>query len=305
MDSSDRMQRDNISLRTIGWDSSNYSIQNWLNRTANGTLKNTVYGRDKDEDGPHISLLEDPLLKQIYLIDMALFIASEKVSYLATSSMVSAAPDEASQVFMASQVMDEARHYEIFCRRFADFGYTPEKRNDIITNNITPALKKFHDLILEQADKRDFLSTIIAQNIIMEGMAYPIYSYEYKYWSIFDPSLSKMIKGAFADEVHHVSFGESILAVHIRNMTLEQKNKILTIVRQFEGLMQEVFEEIINHYIGMYQECANEYMGLVGDIEIFKGKKMKDVSEEYQARRLLNDIQMGHKERLARVGFTL
>src|SRR3569832_2992033 len=98
-------------------------MQAWLERTGHGTLKDTYYGGKRSDNGPHAALLSDPLVKQIYLIDIAFFIASEKVSYLASAGLLPLAPDEASQIYIASQVMDEARHYEVFCKKFADFGF--------------------------------------------------------------------------------------------------------------------------------------------------------------------------------------
>src|SRR3569832_531047 len=199
-------------LSNCGWKANRCDMQAWLERTGHGTLKDTYYGGKRSDNGPHAALLSDPLVKQIYLIDIAFFIASEKVSYLASAGLLPLAPDEASQIYIASQVMDEARHYEVFCKNFADFGYTPEQRNRLVGNYVTPAMKNFHDLILEQVDKKDFVAATIAQNIIMEGMAYPIYRYEYKYWSRFDPSLSSIIRGAFADESNHVHYGETIVS---------------------------------------------------------------------------------------------
>jgi len=43
-------------------------------------------------------------------------------------------------------------------------------------------------------------------NVILEGLAYPIYRYETKYWSRLDPGLSGLIADAFHDEVQHVNF---------------------------------------------------------------------------------------------------
>jgi hypothetical protein len=68
--------------------------------------------------------------------------------------------------------------------------------------------------------------------------------------------------------------------------------------------MTEAFEQIIHHYIGLYQECANQYRDLVGDVEIFKGKTLGELSEEDQTRLLLAEIQTEHRERMARVGLS-
>ncbi|NJM31589.1 MAG: hypothetical protein HC848_00185 [Limnobacter sp.] len=133
-------------------------------------------------------------------------------------------------------------------------------------------------------------------------MAYPIYRYEIKYWSRFDPTLSAIIQGAFADESNHVHFGEEVNADYFKKLSLVERNRVKRMTHDFSNLMREIFNDIIKRYIGLYQECANQYMDLVGDIEIFPGKKMHEVTEEEQTRLVLNEIEQGHQTRLQRIG---
>jgi hypothetical protein len=284
------------------FDHGGWGIQTWLERTGWRTLKSTSYGRPNDVSPPHPALFEDPLLRQVYLLDVALFVGAERTSYLAVSGMMRLAEDELTQVQLGTQVMDECRHYEVFCRRVADLDVTPEKREELVKRYTTPSMRKFYDLILEQVDKGDFYAASIAQNLIMEGMAYPLYRYEIKYWSRFDPGLSKTIQGAFADEAHHVTFGEAVNSDHVRKVGIDERNRLLRLTKDFGQLMTSVFDEVIDHYIGLYQECANQYSALVGDIEIFPGKKLGQLSEEDQARIVQKEIQDEHRRRLTRIG---
>ncbi|HET9622756.1 MAG TPA: ferritin-like domain-containing protein [Kofleriaceae bacterium] len=284
------------------WDNGHWGIQTWLERTAWKTLKNTSYGRPIDDDAPHPALFEDPLLQQVYLTDLALFVGAERTSYHAVAGMMRCAPDELAEMQLGTQVLDECRHYEVFCKRMADMGVTPEKRNKLIDRYTTPALRSFYDLILEQVDKKDFYAASIAQNLIMEGMAYPVYRYEIRYWSKIDPGLTRTIQGAFADEAHHVGFGEAVNRAYAERMGSDERNRIRSLARQFGSLMRQTFEEVINRYIGLYQECANQYMDVMGDIEIFRGRKMADTSEEDQVRIVLKEIEDEHQSRLERIG---
>jgi hypothetical protein len=43
-------------------------------------------------------------------------------------------------------------------------------------------------------------------------------------------------------------------------------------------------------------------MDVIGDIDIFPGKKMRDVSETDQVHILLGQIQEEHAQRMARIG---
>lgn len=293
---------DNNPYPPAEWDNGTWTIQNWLERTAWRTLQNTEYGRPRVEQGINPGLFEDPLLRQVYLIDVALFINAERTSVQAVSGMMRCAPDENSQIFLGTQVMDECRHYEVFCRRMADFGITPEQRQRLVAQYTTPSMRAFYDLILEQVDKRDFFASSVAQNLVLEGMAYPLYRYEIKYWSKLDPSLSQIIRGAFADEAHHVGFGEAIGKFYVKNASAAERSKIIRLLRDFSALLENAFKEVITHYIGLYQECANAYMEVMGDIEIFPGRRMAEVTEEDQVHFLMKEIRNEHERRVVRMG---
>jgi 1,2-phenylacetyl-CoA epoxidase catalytic subunit len=283
------------------WDNGRFGVQSWLERAPWRTLRNSSYGCQPDVPPPSERVWEDPLLNQIYKLDIATFLTAEKLSVDGISRLVSLAPDEASRVFMATQALDEARHFEVFSRRMADFGVGPQERNALMARVTTPQMKRFYDLISEQVDRGDYVAALIAHNIILEGMAYPVYRYEIKYWSRLDAGLSQMIQGAFADEVHHVSYGEAYLRSLIAG-DLTLRNRIQRLLGEFELLMTEVFEGVIDHYIGLYQAAASAHLDLMGDIQIFPGKRIAELSEEDQVRLLLQEVRDEHAKRLLTLG---
>lgn len=283
------------------WDPSRFDVQHWLGRAAWRTLKDTRYGISPGVGVTHSAVHEDRLVNQIYKLDIATFLTAERVSYTGIAKLLQHAPDEASQVFLATQAVDEARHYEVFCQRLAQFGVTPQQRDQMMEDMTTKELRSFYDLIREQVDRGDFAGAMMAHNIILEGMAYPIYRYESAYWSVFDPSLTQLIRGAFADEVHHVRYGEAIISRYTK-LGDESRNKMLRLATEFHQLMTEVFASSIQHYIHLYQLVTDQYMDEVGDIEIFQGKKMRDVSEKDQVYILLEQIQQEHTTRMQRIG---
>lgn len=292
-----RLAREAQSLTATGdWYTPEFSIQNWLERTPWRTLKGTQYGTGGEE--PHPAFWDDPLMQEIYKIDVATFLTAEQISVEGISRLVSLAPDEGSRVFLATQTLDEARHFEIFCRRLADVGVSPTERQAMVSRVTSPELRTFYDMIREQVDRGDLVSAMVAHNIILEGMAYPVYRYEIKYWSKLDPSLSRMIQGAFADEVHHVGFGEAFVADAVHGSP-EIRNRVTRLCRDASRLMSSVFENVVHKYIGLYQTVADSHRDLMGDIQIFPGRLMANMTEEEQVRTLLAEIQRELSKRLA------
>src|SRR5262245_61751273 len=67
------------------FDDGSWSVQSWLERAPWRTLRGTTYGVPETVEPPLPALFKDELLKKIYLMDIALFIGAERVSYLAVS----------------------------------------------------------------------------------------------------------------------------------------------------------------------------------------------------------------------------
>ncbi|WP_300653427.1 long-chain fatty aldehyde decarbonylase [Hydrogenophaga sp.] len=296
------LMHDAPSVTAGDWYAPGFSIQTWLERTPWRTLRGTHFGMGGEE--PHPVFWDDPLIREIYKIDVATFLTAEQISVEGISKLVSMAPDEASRLFLATQTIDEARHYEVFCRRMADVGVTPAERQAMVSRVTTRELQTFYDLIREQVDRGDLVSAMVAHNIVLEGMAYPIYRYEIKYWSKLDPGLSRMIQGAFADEVHHVGFGEAFVADAVR-LSPAVRARVTKLCREASGLMNNVFDSVVRKYIGLYQTVADRHCDLMGDIQIFPGKLMADITEEEQVRTLNTEIQRELSRRLAAININI
>lgn len=295
------INRDNPTLAPQTWDNGKFSVQSWLKAVPGRRLKDTAYGMSPENEAPHPAVFEDPLLQSVIKMDIATFLIAERHSVRNTARMIPLAPDENAEIFLATQVMDEARHFEVFSRRMADLGVSPEQREKLMTQYTTPAMAKLFDLIDEQIDKKDFIGSAIGQNLILEGMAFPVYRYESRYWSRMDPGLSEIIRGAFADEVQHTGFGENFLRTYVERNPAD-RDRVGTLVRKFRGLMNEVFTTVIFHYIGLYQAAADEHMDFLGDIVIFPGHKMADTSEEEQVRLLMAEVDEEFLRRAGAIG---
>ena len=275
-------------------------IQTWLERIPQKKLMNTQYGIPNDTPPAREEVFEDPLLNQVYKMDIANFLIAEKHSVTNSAKLVLLAPDEQTQMALSTQVFDEARHFDSFSSLLGTVGVSVEKRHKLMKRYTSPEIQKFFDLLDEQLDKNNFIGGLIGQNLILEGMAYPLYRYEMKYWSYFDPRLSEVIAGAFADEVNHTALGESYLKQLLKDHS--KHAEVRKLVDQFHKIMSEVFDALIRRYIGLYQAAMDPYSDKLAHIEVFKGKKMVDLSEKEQTLTLLSEIQQEFKYREALIG---
>jgi 1,2-phenylacetyl-CoA epoxidase catalytic subunit len=283
------------------WDQTDKaSIQNWLDHSVGRRLQGSTYGI-RGSLQPRSVVWADPLVNQIAKLDIATFLIGERHSIRHTAAMVNLAPDERSQAFLASQVLDEARHFEAFSHRMAVLGVAPPERETLMSHYNVPEMQKLFDVTEEQIDKGFFEGAVVGQNLIIEGMAFPIYRYESRYWSWFDPGLSQVIRGAFADEVAHTWFGEAFLRSVVAD-DVARRNRINALVRDMYQLMQEMFQSHIRRYVSLYQAAANEHMNELGDIMIFKDRKMSEVSEEEQIKHIMNEVAEEYRSRSVAIG---
>jgi len=126
------------------------------------------------------------------------FMHGEQGALIATAKIVSTVPDMNAKFYAATQVMDEARHVEVYKRLLH------EKLN--LAYPITPSLKA----LLEQTlTERRWDFTYLGMQILIEGLALAAFQ------AIRDKARSKLASAVNAyvmqDEARHVSFGRLAL----------------------------------------------------------------------------------------------
>jgi hypothetical protein len=288
----------------LDWSGGRHSVEYWLKRTAQGSLQDKEWGLPEGVAGLSDRVRDDPLLQMVYTIDLCTFIHGERISLEAVSSAIGFAPSEECAIFLATQALDEARHLEVFTQRLYGIGLDREKKNSLVERFNTKGVKRFHDLIREYLDKKDFLASTIAMNVILEGLAYPIYRYETKYWSRLDPGLSALIAGAFHDEVQHVNFGVALVKSLV-GKDAGMRIRATALLHEFKNMVDEVFEESRNNYVKIYREAAAKHMDVMADLEIFPGVPLGSVSEEDQVRILQKETQSEFDRRMSSIGISV
>ena len=201
-----------------------YSIQNWLESCPQGYLEGTEYGHAPGEREPD-ALLESPALLEQAINSTVQLVVGERCALAASSGLINAAPDSASQRFLATQTLDEARHVEIFTQRLHDLGVGKNELEDTIEERANPHLVAFAEVLLEKVDKGDFVAGVVGQNIVLEGMAFSVFEMMKATSEALNPKFARTLAGTIADERRHVGFGE---------------NRIGSLIRQFPERKPEV-----------------------------------------------------------------
>jgi len=185
-----------------------YSIQTWLESCPQGYLDGTVYGHGPGEK--EIELLqENAVLHEDAIRTTVQLVVGERCALAASSGLINSAPDEASKRFLATQTLDEARHVEIFTQRLYDLGVRKDALEATIEEYANPNLVKFAGVLLEKVDKKDFVSGVVGQNIVLEGMAFSVFEMMYAMNQDVNPKFAHTLSGTIADERRHVGFGEN------------------------------------------------------------------------------------------------
>jgi hypothetical protein len=122
------------------------------------------------------------------------FLHGEQGALLAAAQLVNSVPDMDSKYYAATQVMDEARHVEVFDR------YLHQK----ICNSypISPYLKSLLDLIL--TDSRWDMK-LLGMQIMVEGLALAAFGVTRN--TIQEPLLKSLTAYVMQDEARHVAYG--------------------------------------------------------------------------------------------------
>jgi hypothetical protein len=133
------------------------------------------------------------------------FLHGEQGALMAAAQLVSAVPDLHAKSYAATQVMDEARHVEVY-RRYLD-----EKVRTLFP--ITPFLQRLLDLVL--TDSRWDIK-LCGMQIVIEGLA--LASFHFMREATFEPLLADVLSYVIGDESRHLAFGVLALEPYYREL---------------------------------------------------------------------------------------
>ena len=134
------------------------------------------------------------------------FLHGEQGALVCTAKIVETVPWYDAKLYASTQVVDEARHVEVFAR------YLDEKMGGMYPVNAH--LKKLLDDIIE--DNR-WDMTYLGMQIMIEGLALAAFGYLHELTG--EPLLKKLLRYVMSDEARHVAFGVLSLKEAYEDMT--------------------------------------------------------------------------------------
>jgi hypothetical protein len=247
-------------------------------------------------------LLDSRPLAEVHRLDLALFVVFEDASLRVSGALTRRAPTLEALNFSAQQTLDEAHHHEVFRRRLdlasAALGYPAEGATEAI---LIPPLRRFLERAYEVADGGSFVEGMVLINLVLEGMAYPLYAYEERYWQAVDPYLARLIRGAFTDETRHVAFGAAIVQALLAGDP-GHRNRVVTLCAEARLAMREVFDFYVRKFVSLFDAVARRHRDVFADAEFAPGRRIADTPYQEQVATIHASIDREHTRLLQRAG---
>lgn len=249
-----------------------------------------------------VAIAESRPLSEIHRLDLSLFVIFEEASLRVSGALIRHAPTVEAMNFSAQQTLDEARHHEIFRQRLqvscAALGRAQPEISEAL---LIPPLQRFLERCYEVVDQQDFVQGLALMNLVFEGMAYPLYAYEQRYWQPVDPYLAALVKSAFVDEARHVAYG-AYLVKELLKGDEARKLKVTQLVAEASGLMSEVFAYYIRKFVKLFDTVAHLHRELFADAEFAPGHLIVNTPYQQQVEMIHASIDKQHALLLARAG---
>ncbi len=191
------------------------------------------------------------------------FMHGEQGALIATAKIVETVPWIDAKYYASTQVMDEARHVEVFAK------YLDTKMEGNYPVNVH--LKHLLDDIVNHSE---WDMTYLGMQIMVEGLALAAFGYLHMMTS--EPLLKKLLRYVMSDEARHVAFGVLTLEEYYQNLTLAE-------VRERQEF---AFEAAVRMRDRFLQQEVWDRMGITDIRPIIKAQ-LEAPPEEKEFQRLL------------------
>jgi hypothetical protein len=175
---------------------------------------------------------------------------------------VMAAGEASAQLYLASFIMDEARHFETLTRLFRALGHDPIGIREI------PELLRYHHRI-RQGDRADWVWGILFSDVIAKHFYRAFGSNQAQQ----DPLFGSLSNRILLDESRHLAFAEHYLRRNVAHMDSARRRALVDMRDDLFRILQAMTERV-RADAAAFDVDADDYLGWVwADVEAF-GKRI-------------------------------
>jgi len=212
-----------------------HSFEFWLH-SVEGYLADTEFGhRPAPAPEPELS----PDRRERLITALCNYCIGETAALEGASGLIGFAPNRQTKIFLATQVVDEARHLEVLTHRLTELGVADAERE--IERRATRSLQVFRRRLLELVASKDWEAAIFAQNVILEAMEFAAFQAHARN---ADPITREVLEGVIKDERRHMGFGENDLGRRLQAAP-HVRARLQRVKAEFDPLVLETFEETL------------------------------------------------------------
>ncbi|MFC9244740.1 VlmB-like protein [Streptomyces sp. NPDC057136] len=282
------------------------NLQYWFGAVPQGTLRGKVLGHDESVVPLEVTSRPGPL-NQALTQELAFRTIAEEKATRALGYMVALAPDNDSMEFYATQLIDEARHAMVFRSHLLSLGVAEPELFDVIEKlaaaDRDAVLVPLETLGLEVLrDQGDFIGGVVVLTILVEGVLAPAAQLSELKWRIFDPAAADVERGAGIDEIRHLTVGSSIAREHLQKHP-EDKPRVIELITRGRKLWDSLpAADMVLRREALFQEGLDQHADLVGDYEIWPGRRLVDTTVEERVRTAHEWAESMQQKRLVYMG---
>jgi len=224
---------------------------------------------------------------EVFSWTLSQFMHGEQGALLATAQLVDSVDNIDSKLYAASQVMDEARHVDVYNR------YVHTKIG--FSYPINPHLRTLLDLILK--DSRWDMK-FLGMQIMVEGLA--LAAFGMIRTNTEEPLLRELTSYVMGDEARHVAFGILSLRDYYRQMAESERREREDFVYEAARLMRDrfLFQEVWEKTGLPAKECMDIALNNQGQV-MFRQLLFAKIVPAIKKMDLLSDRQ---RQRFAELG---
>ncbi|MEU1013422.1 VlmB-like protein [Streptomyces sp. NPDC005890] len=256
----------------------------WLEHVAGSMLRRLSDG-SVSAAAPTQAVLRPGPLREALIEEFTFRTLAEEKATRALSFLVHHAPDRDCLEFYATQLVDEARHARAFRDHLLEAGVSEEEVQAAVARTVASSgaavldpLEEFGLGVLR--DRQDFYGGVLVLTVLVEGILAPAAELSERKWKVFDPRAALVERGANMDEIRHLAVGSAVVRQHLTERP-EARAGLLDLVREGRRLWEELpMAQVLHRRESLFQEGLAEHGHLLGDYEIWPGRRLVDTGVE-------------------------